>query len=174
MVVAGRMPAITIDACRHEAANRVPPNACGHAKWVFSPTARRPSLRNGQTLSGHDCQRKLHGCADANADDKQIHLLRRRDCGGKFREVTSEVNWPSYNGDPGGNRYTTLTQIDKSNVKRVAPHWIFTLPDVFPLEGTPGGDGWRHVCDKRQRMLRAGRRQRTPDLALSSRPDEAA
>src|SRR2546429_5591307 len=43
-------------------------------------------------------------------DDKRIHLLRR--AGELFREVTSETNWPTYNGDPGGNRYT----IDRKSV----------------------------------------------------------
>ena len=47
-------------------------------------------------------------------DDKRVHLLRR--AGDRFRDVTSETDWPTYNGDPGGNRYTTLTQIDKSTV----------------------------------------------------------
>ena len=50
-------------------------------------------------------------------------------CGGRasaIREVTSETDWPTYNGDPRGNRYTTLTQIDKDNVARLAPKWMFT------------------------------------------------
>ncbi len=46
-------------------------------------------------------------------DDHRVHLLRRASEG--YREVTSAVDWPTYNGDPRGNRYTTLTQIDKSN-----------------------------------------------------------
>ncbi|MEO6236606.1 MAG: c-type cytochrome, partial [Vicinamibacterales bacterium] len=39
--------------------------------------------------------------------DARVHLLRRS--GGRFREVTSGADWPTYNGDPGGNRYTGLT-----------------------------------------------------------------
>jgi len=42
--------------------------------------------------------------------DKKLHLLRRVDAT-RFREVTSQKDWPAYNGDPGGNRYTTLSQI---------------------------------------------------------------
>jgi alcohol dehydrogenase (cytochrome c) len=68
-------------------------------------------------------------------DDKRIHLLRR--AGHLFREVTSETNWPTYNGDPGGNRYTTLTQINKNNVTRLAPKWVFTIPGAGRLEVTP-------------------------------------
>ncbi|HWF47380.1 MAG TPA: c-type cytochrome, partial [Bryobacteraceae bacterium] len=67
--------------------------------------------------------------------DKAIHLLRRN--GESFREVTSEEDWPNYNGGLGGNRLTKLVQIDKSNVSRLAPRWIFTMPDVSYLETTP-------------------------------------
>ena len=43
--------------------------------------------------------------------DHRVHLLRR--AGERFREVTSDKDWPTYNGHPGGNRYTALTQINK-------------------------------------------------------------
>src|SRR6266850_369169 len=57
----------------------------------------------GRTLDG---QVLGEGFADLQllSDDKQVHLLRR--AGDRFREVTSEVDWPTYNGNPGGNRYT--------------------------------------------------------------------
>src|SRR5713101_7683903 len=58
--------------------------------------------------------------------DGHVHLLRR--AGTRMREVTSETAWPTYNGDPGGNRYTTLTQINKANITRLAPKWVFTIP----------------------------------------------
>ena len=67
--------------------------------------------------------------------DKQVHLLRR--AAGRFREVTSETGWPQYNGDPGGNRYTTLSQITPASVSRLGPKWIFTLPNMAGLEVTP-------------------------------------
>ena len=63
-------------------------------------------------------------------------LLRR--AGERFRAVTSEADWPTYNGDPGGNRYTTLTQIDKEQRRR---GWrrsgCSPIPDVGSLQGTP-------------------------------------
>ena len=68
-------------------------------------------------------------------DDKRVHLLRR--VGDRVREVTSSADWPTYNGDPGGNRYTTLTQIDKTTVARLAPKWMFTFPAAGSLQGTP-------------------------------------
>ena len=67
--------------------------------------------------------------------DNRVHLLRR--AGDRYREVTSEKGWPSYNGDLGGNRFTTLSQITPANVSRLASKWVFTLPNTSRLEGTP-------------------------------------
>ena len=68
-------------------------------------------------------------------DDKRVHLLRR--AGDRVREVTSEADWPTYNGDPRGNRYTTATQINKGNVARLAPKWVFPIPGVSRSQVTP-------------------------------------
>ena len=67
--------------------------------------------------------------------DGRVRLLRRE--GERVREVTSETAWSAYNGNPGGNRYTTLAQIDKTNVARLAPGWMFTVPKAGGLQGTP-------------------------------------
>src|SRR5262249_55539913 len=62
------------------------------------------------------------------SDDGKLHLLRVD--GSKFREVTSQQSWPTYNGDPRGNRLTPIAQIARSNVQRLAPRWMFTMPNV--------------------------------------------
>jgi alcohol dehydrogenase (cytochrome c) len=67
--------------------------------------------------------------------DKRVHLLRR--AGDRVREVTSDADWPTYNGDPRGNRYTTATQIDKTTVARLAPKWVFTIPGTSRSQVTP-------------------------------------
>jgi alcohol dehydrogenase (cytochrome c) len=69
------------------------------------------------------------------SDDQRIHLLRKADT--RYRPVTSQVDWPTYNGQVGGNRYSTLDQIDKSNVARLAPRWVYSLGDSSRLEVTP-------------------------------------
>ena len=75
------------------------------------------------------------------AADGRVHLLRRLTGGGaagdRVREVTSGTPWPTYNGDPRGNRYTTLSEIDRHSVSRLAPKWMFTLPDTGALQVTP-------------------------------------
>ena len=68
-------------------------------------------------------------------DDRRVVLLRR--AGDRVREVTSSVDWPSYNGDPGGNRYTRLTDINKSTIAHLAPRWVFPLPGSANSQVTP-------------------------------------
>jgi alcohol dehydrogenase (cytochrome c) len=101
----------------------------------FQPYRLSAKLTNGQTLTGLILNESFED-AQMRTDDDRIRLLRKEE-GGKFREVTSELDWATYNGDIGGNRYTRLIQIDKSNVKRLVPRWMFTVPNVFSLEGTP-------------------------------------
>jgi PQQ-dependent dehydrogenase (methanol/ethanol family) len=36
--------------------------------------------------------------------------------------------WPTYNGSVSGNRYTPLTQIDKTNVSGLGVKWTFSIP----------------------------------------------
>jgi alcohol dehydrogenase (cytochrome c) len=110
---------------------------------------------DGRTLEG---QVLGEGFEDLQllTDDKRVHLFRRD--GARVRPVTSETPWPTYNGDPGGNRHTTLTQIDKSNVARLAPRWLFTLPDAGNLQVTPVVvDGIMYVTARNEcRALDAG------------------
>src|SRR5438128_2090467 len=68
-------------------------------------------------------------------DDKKIVLLRKT--GKRYRQITSQTDWPTYHGDPSGNRYSKIAQIDKSNVAKLAPKWIFQLPNVAQVENTP-------------------------------------
>jgi alcohol dehydrogenase (cytochrome c) len=89
---------------------------------------------DGKTLEGEVLNQGFDDMQFRTGDQK-VHLLRR--AGDRFREVTSTMDWPGYNGDPGGNRYTTLAQITKANVSHMAPRWSFTLPNTGRLQGTP-------------------------------------
>lgn len=68
-------------------------------------------------------------------DDNRVALLRPS--GDRFRAVTSETDWPSYNGNVSGNRYSSLAQINASNVQKLAPKWVFSVPGAARMEGTP-------------------------------------
>ena len=102
----------------------------------FAPPVVREtiSLIDGKTLSGVVV---ANGFEDHSirTDDGKLHLLRR--VGDRFREVTSTVDWPGYNGDPGGNRYTTMAQITKANVGNLSAKWIFNMRNASGLQGTP-------------------------------------
>ncbi|HXB75580.1 MAG TPA: PQQ-binding-like beta-propeller repeat protein [Candidatus Acidoferrales bacterium] len=89
---------------------------------------------DGKTLDGEVLNQGFDDL-QLRTDDKRIHLLRR--VGDRYREVTSSIDWPGYNGDPGGNRYTTLSQIAKSNVARLTPKWMFSLSNASRLQVTP-------------------------------------
>ena len=68
-------------------------------------------------------------------DDRRIHLLRK--AGERYRAVTSQTDWPSYNGQTNGSRYSALTQITARNVSRMVPRWIFSLPNTSRMQVTP-------------------------------------
>ena len=101
--------------------------------------APRPRSLSVETTDG----RTLHGLVlnqtsvdlQILSDDNRIHLLRRE--GERYRAVTSQDDWPTYHGQLGGNRYSTLAQIDKTNVTRLAPRWTYSLTGSSRLQVTP-------------------------------------
>jgi alcohol dehydrogenase (cytochrome c) len=95
---------------------------------------RKVTTNTGKVLEG-EVLNQSNDDLELQTADKAIHLLRRS--GESFEEVTSERDWPNYNGELGGNRLTNLVQINKSNVSRLVPRWIFTMPGVSYLETTP-------------------------------------
>jgi alcohol dehydrogenase (cytochrome c) len=68
-------------------------------------------------------------------DDRRLHLLRKT--GERYRAVTSQADWPGYNGQTSGSRYSPLAQITARNVARTVPKWIFSLPNTSRLQVTP-------------------------------------
>ena len=51
------------------------------------------------------------------------------------REIAED--WPSYNGDYTGRRFSSLTQITPENVKSLRAHWVFHSTSPSILEATP-------------------------------------
>ena len=47
------------------------------------------------------------------------------------------ANWTSYNGDYSGRRYSSLSEIDTSNVDKLAAKWVFHAQNSNRLEVTP-------------------------------------
>jgi alcohol dehydrogenase (cytochrome c) len=98
------------------------------------PVRGKFALQDGKTLEGLVMNR---GFDDVQllADDQRIHLLRHS--GNQYRQVTSQADWPVYHGALNANRYSALTQIDKANIGRMAPRWVFTIPNTARLQVTP-------------------------------------
>ncbi len=92
------------------------------------------TLSDGRVLDGWVLNR-THGDVQVLDAKQRIQLLRPE--GNRYRAVTSQADWPSYNGGPDGSRYSPLAQIDRSNVERLAPKWMFTLPNTSRLQVTP-------------------------------------
>ena len=94
--------------------------------------------RSVQTTDGRTVEGDLLG---EGVDDLQLrvdgrlHLYRK--AGDRVRPVTSDVDWPTYNGEPGGNRHTLLRGIDRSNVAKLVPRWVATMPEGGSLQATP-------------------------------------
>jgi len=127
----GAMPAIQVVDAEMGPLMRFLRSIQTHGRNLPRVTA---TLTDGNTLQGELLNQ---GFTDLQmrTGDGRVHLLRR--VGERFREAVPEVNWPGYNGDAGGNRYTTLSQITKANVGKMQPRWIFTLPGAGLLQGTP-------------------------------------
>jgi alcohol dehydrogenase (cytochrome c) len=104
-------------------------------KRSFEPYRTHAHLTNGNPLEGMIVAEGMHD-VQMLADDGRLRLLRRAGSG-TFREVTSETDWTTYNGDAGGNRFTALRGIGRSNVGHVVPRWIFNMPNASRLEATP-------------------------------------
>jgi alcohol dehydrogenase (cytochrome c) len=96
---------------------------------------RRVQTTDGQILEGRVLGEGLTDL-QIQTQDKLVHLLRK-EAGGRYRPVTSQIDWPTYDGAMGGNRYVTMTQIGKENVSRLGPKWTFSPPNVGHLETTP-------------------------------------
>ena len=96
---------------------------------------RSVRLDGGTTLAGLVLN-ETRNDVQLLGDDRRLHLLRRRD-EASWREVTSQTDWASYDGTTLGTRYSSLKQIDTTNVAKLAPAWMFTIPNTARLQVTP-------------------------------------
>jgi len=99
-----------------------------------APARAKLSLIDGSVVEGLVLNRSALDL-QLLGDDRRLHLLRKN--GDRYRAVTSQTDWPTYNGQAGGSRYSPLTQISKSNASKLTAKWIFSLPNTAPLQVTP-------------------------------------
>jgi quinoprotein glucose dehydrogenase len=58
-------------------------------------------------------------------------------CGFTGFQANEDVDWSEYLGGPDRNHYSTLTQINESNVKDLKVAWTYTLPDSGQMQANP-------------------------------------
>jgi alcohol dehydrogenase (cytochrome c) len=107
----------------------------GGGRRGFAPLRMKVQLTDGSELNGFALGRTSREL-QLRTDDQRIHLLRK-DAGETYRRVTTQADWPSMHGQFSGNRYSALTQIDKSNVGKMAVKWVYAVPNAGRLQGTP-------------------------------------
>jgi alcohol dehydrogenase (cytochrome c) len=98
------------------------------------PTRKTIALAGGASIAGLVLNETTTDL-QLLGDDRKIHLLRKS--GASYRAVTSQSDWPSYNGQNNGSRHSALNQITAANVSRVVPRWIFGLQNTSRLQVTP-------------------------------------
>jgi len=111
----------------------------GFLRTLRPPNGERPAraklaLGGGRVLEGLVLNQSATDL-QLLGDDRRIHLLRKN--GSEYRTVTSQADWPSYNGETNVSRYSPLAEINKGNAAKVAPKWIFSLPNTSRLQVTP-------------------------------------
>ncbi len=114
-----------------------------HGSSVFAQLGPAPvrtrtatyELTDGRTIEGILLNHERADDVQLRTEAGPVLLLRKS--GDRYRVVTSTVDWPSYDGSTTGNRYTALTQIDKSSIGRLAPRWIYAIPTSLRLQTTP-------------------------------------
>ncbi len=101
-----------------------------------SATRSEVKLVSGKMLAGVVLNRSINDM-QMLGDDHRLHLLRKAGSGGAYREVTSQADWPNYDGGTLGDRFSKVGQVTPANVASLRTKWIFTFPDNNDLEVTP-------------------------------------
>jgi alcohol dehydrogenase (cytochrome c) len=103
--------------------------------WGAATERALVTLQDGKTLQGTTLNRAANEM-QLLGDDHKLYLLRKMDAG-RYRVVTSQVDWPSYNGQTSGGRYSELKQVTSANVSRLQVKWFTTLPNIRQVQATP-------------------------------------
>src|SRR5690606_7541100 len=61
-----------------------------------------------------------------------ITILVNSNCHGQLQKT----EWPNYGNDPGGQRFSPLTQVDTSNVHKLKTAWTYRTGELQTYEGS--------------------------------------
>jgi alcohol dehydrogenase (cytochrome c) len=131
---------------------------------IFPPSEPRPEapgiggvepttirMADGSSRTGILLGQSLLGATLLESTNTRFTLLARE--GDVYREkvIASKRDWLFYEGSHTGNRYSTLDQINRSNVQRLAPVWMFPMPESRPqatpvvVDGVMYVPGWNEL-----------------------------
>ena len=102
----------------------------------FEPRPETLTLTDGHKLSG-TLMAQTDSDAQLLAADGKFHLLAR--AGDKYQDkpIEPKSDWLTYHSSDSGNRYSTLDQINTSNVQKLSVAWKFPIPSSPRLQATP-------------------------------------
>jgi alcohol dehydrogenase (cytochrome c) len=90
--------------------------------WLFTSAVSRPGM-NPVTVTGEEGLGPI--AADIDLAPEALLLS------------PPQQNWPSYNGDYSGRRYSGLSQITPANVRELRAQWVFHSSNSDSMEVTP-------------------------------------
>ena len=139
---------------------------CGRATGSAPVRAKADARRRRRRSTGWSSIRAPPTCSCSATIGRSTCCARAATA---YRAVTSQADWPSYNGQterqplqPARRRSRRATS------SRLAPKWIFSLPNTVAPAGDAGRRRRRDVRHERQRVLRARRRQRAARSGTTS------
>jgi alcohol dehydrogenase (cytochrome c) len=103
------------------------------------------TMADGSTRRGILLGQSMMGAALLESGNAKFSLLSRE--GDVYREkpIAPKRDWLFYDGSYTGNRYSTLDQIDSTNVQRLAAVWTFPMPESRPQATPVVTDGIMYV-----------------------------
>jgi len=113
-----------------------PGRGMGRGAAVFQPHPATLKLTDGRTLDGTLTSQNVFSATLLTGDGK-FHLLSRTGDVYSERAIEPKQDWTSYDGSFNGNRYSSLEQVNTNNIQRLAPAWVFPVPNAPRLEVTP-------------------------------------
>jgi alcohol dehydrogenase (cytochrome c) len=113
-----------------------PGRGMGRGAAVFQPHPATLKLTDGRTLDGTLTSQNVFSATLLTGDGK-FHLLSRNGDAYSERAIEPKQDWTSYDGSVNGNRYSSLEQVNTNNIQRLAPAWVFPVPNAPRLEVTP-------------------------------------
>ena len=108
-------------------------------------------MADGRSRTGILLGQSLTSAVLLEKDNTTFTLLARDGDAYREKPIAPKRDWLIYDGSHTGNRYSTLDQINQSNVQRLAPVWTLPMPESRPqltpvvVDGIMYVTGWNEL-----------------------------